>query len=137
MANTTYTCTGCVPIDKSILAAYAALVGLNATAQTAEAGRVTAEEGRVAAEEERVAAEAAREAAKTVVVEGYYDAGAEKFVPRDHSASDIAGIIEGGGMVVCSEQGDGGFEPIISLSYGEGGAPVFRTYSWTLGFNEE
>lgn len=60
MAKVQHTCTGCVPIDASIIEAYVALVNTNEGAKAAEALRVVAEESRVDAEEDRVEAEAAR-----------------------------------------------------------------------------
>ena len=66
-SGNTYTCTGCVAIDVSIIGAYSAMVTLNAQAIPAESGRVdsesdrvTAENGRVEAENGRVSAEAQR-----------------------------------------------------------------------------
>ena len=70
-SGTTYTCTGCVAIDVSIIGAYADMVTLNAQAIPAESGRVDAENGRVAAENGRVEAESGRVAAESTRAENF------------------------------------------------------------------
>lgn len=66
MPKTSYACTGCAPIDKSILDTYIALLSTNKSAQNAEAARVGAEAQRVIAEDARVVAESQRDAAYAV-----------------------------------------------------------------------
>ena len=53
MAQVTYACTNCKPVDKSILEVYQGLKDLDTTASANEASRVSAEEARVSAENER------------------------------------------------------------------------------------
>lgn len=56
----TFTCSGCLAIDISIVGVFAALLALDAQAVPAESARVEAENGRVTAENGRVSAENAR-----------------------------------------------------------------------------
>ena len=60
MAKAIHTCTGCVPIDASIIEAYVALITMNKNVSDAEDARVEAEDARVLAENARVNAEASR-----------------------------------------------------------------------------
>ena len=60
MSKTSYTCTGCIPIDKSIVDTYVALLSADKSVEEAEEARVEAEAGRVEAETARVSAEASR-----------------------------------------------------------------------------
>ena len=53
MAIVTYNCTGCKPIDRSIIDVYIQLMDTEAVTSANEASRVTAEEGRVSAETAR------------------------------------------------------------------------------------
>lgn len=64
MAKVLHTCTGCVPIDASIIETYIALINTNENAKRAESGRIQAEESRVENETARVSAEAARVSAE-------------------------------------------------------------------------
>lgn len=56
MARVEHTCTGCVPIDASIIDVYVTLVETNKSVTAAEASRSEAESARVAAEAQRTAA---------------------------------------------------------------------------------
>lgn len=55
MARVEHTCTGCVPIDASIIDVYVTLVETNKSVTNAEAGRTEAEAARVVAETQRTA----------------------------------------------------------------------------------
>ena len=55
MAKVQHTCTGCVPIDASIIDVYVTLVETNKSVTNAEAGRTEAEAARVVAETQRTA----------------------------------------------------------------------------------
>ena len=60
MGKVQHTVTGCVPVDRSALEAYLALITTNKNVNDAEQARVEAEESRVLAENARVNAEASR-----------------------------------------------------------------------------
>ena len=60
MGKVQHTVTGCVPVDRSALEAYLALIITNKNVNDAEQARVEAEESRVLAENARVNAEASR-----------------------------------------------------------------------------
>ena len=53
MARAIYGCTGCKPVDTSIIEAYLVLINTNESAEIAEGQRVEAENSRVSAESER------------------------------------------------------------------------------------
>ncbi len=53
MAQATYACTNCKPVDRSIIEVYQGLKDLNDAVSSAEASRISAEESRVSAESAR------------------------------------------------------------------------------------
>ena len=64
MSKVIQTCTGCVPIDKSIIDVYVALLSADKSVTEAETARVEAENARIAAETARDLAESSRKSAE-------------------------------------------------------------------------
>lgn len=83
MAKVQHTCTGCVPIDASIIEAYVALVNTNEGAKAAEAGRVLAEEAREVAEAGRVAEFEQNEAERAATFAASEASRAETFTENE------------------------------------------------------
>ena len=64
MSKVIHTCTGCIPIDKSIIDVYVALLSADKSVTEAETARVEAENARIAAETARDLAESSRKSAE-------------------------------------------------------------------------
>lgn len=120
MAKVVHTCTGCVPIDASIIDTYVALVKTNEFAEAKENERIaseddreTAEAARVAAEAQRVIAESERVAAEEIRAADHVTAVAD----HDTAVVDHANAVSDHETAVADHEGiDGVAERAIAAA---------------------